>query len=831
MRINGIRNIIAFLMSLIMICSMMPFVRSTAWAIDEFIYVDPIIEGEGSGLITAYIEDNQNVTGWRPLEQGDRIHKDENVRIKITPGPYSTFQGVELHFCIRLTTNTYSTHSVVEPDGVNFKQDPDDPNYYLIKGFSSFSINAGDHIRFSATFGSTGEGNSLDKVSSSGGSVSLYKLGAVGAELKRAKPGDIVIANVKPDDTFVLSGLYILGKDEALPEGNSQISSDFTYINDNNYSFTMPEGDAKIYAVFTSTTPPAHVHAWQYSTYQDHGIEATCSCGAKPRLTLDAADKVYNGLIPNVDIDLTNWTFSGEGEALPQVKAGDIVFGANPANAGNHKVSLTVGGATAEESYTISKRPITITADRKDCTALGKANPFTYTVTNKSENWFEAEDPDIAYSVVDDRGVDVDLNNTPEGHYYIVPKWRNENTNYEATFERGDFLAIHNWEFQFNDVKWIADSDKKPGDVDYYTKENVQGVWKCTTDPHHFHEIQSDSMRLRILRVADCIHEGLCIYEATMKSPSSFYPPAVSSKNETILAKGHAYGAWTRLDDTIHQRVCSHDATHIETAEHVWDAGVITKPATVDAEGVKTYTCKDCTTTKTEPLAKLEPSNPDPRKPEPTKPDPVKPSPQKPQPVTPQISGTLRAKMVAQGDTSLQVAWSKINHVDGYDVFFSVCNHEGKTFKCKRVKTFKGNKTFKWVKTKLNQGSAYKAYVKAYVMKSGKKKYVKTSPMIHAFAGGVSKKYTNAKSIIVTKTKVSLKKGKKTTIKAKVVNLIKNKKLMSSGHAPIVRYMTSNSAVATVNSAGKITARGKGTCSIYAYAHNGVFKEINVTVK
>ena len=37
-----------------------------------------------------------------------------------------------------------------------------------------------------------------------------------------------------------------------------------------------------------------------------------------------------------------------------------------------------------------------------------------------------------------------------------------------------------------------------------------------------------------------------------------------------------------------------------KTEDHAWDDGVITTPATKEADGVKTFTCKDCGTTKTE---------------------------------------------------------------------------------------------------------------------------------------------------------------------------------------------------------------------------------------
>lgn len=54
---------------------------------------------------------------------------------------------------------------------------------------------------------------------------------------------------------------------------------------------------------------------------------------------------------------------------------------------------------------------------------------------------------------------------------------------------------------------------------------------------------------------------------------------------------------------------------------------------------------------------------------------------------------------------------------------------------------------------------------------------------------------------------------------------------MGKAHTPKLRYLTSNKKIATVIGAGKITAKAKGTCWVYVYAHNGVSKSIKVTVK
>ena len=46
-----------------------------------------------------------------------------------------------------------------------------------------------------------------------------------------------------------------------------------------------------------------------------------------------------------------------------------------------------------------------------------------------------------------------------------------------------------------------------------------------------------------------------------------------------------------------------------------------------------------------------------------------------------------------------------------------------------------------------------------------------------------------------------------------------------------IRYESANSKFAVVNSKGMIRAKSKGTCYIYVYAQNGVYKRIKVTVK
>ena len=192
---------------------------------------------------------------------------------------------------------------------------------------------------------------------------------------------------------------------------------------------------------------------------------------------------------------------------------------------------------------------------------------------------------------------------------------------------------------------------------------------------------------------------------------------------------------------------------------------------------------------------------------------------------------TIRAKMVAKGKKAMTISWPVVKNADGYDVFFARCNHHGKKIKMKKVKTFNSNTKTSYTKKGLKKGVSYKARVKAFVKVKGKKKYIMTGPLLHAYSGNGTKRYTNAKSVTVKKTSITLKKGKTYKIKATVKKVKKNKKLMPTNHARKLRYRSMNKKIATVNKYGTIKAKAKGKCIIYVYAHNGIGKLVNVTVK
>ena len=97
-----------------------------------------------------------------------------------------------------------------------------------------------------------------------------------------------------------------------------------------------------------------------------------------------------------------------------------------------------------------------------------------------------------------------------------------------------------------------------------------------------------------------------------------------------------------------------------------------------------------------------------------------------------------------------------------------------------------------------------------------------SKPIYVTTAGG---KYSNIKKIKVNKTKIKLKKGKKTTLKVTQKYKGKTKIYRKTSFA------SSNKMIATVNAKGRITAKKKGKCTIYIYAQNGLFKKVMITVK
>lgn len=184
----------------------------------------------------------------------------------------------------------------------------------------------------------------------------------------------------------------------------------------------------------------------------------------------------------------------------------------------------------------------------------------------------------------------------------------------------------------------------------------------------------------------------------------------------------------------------------------------------------------------------------------------------------------LRLRVPTSTRTTNVLKWTKQTGADGYVIYGNLCNSKGKTYKLVKQVTIKDNTTTSWIDTKLASGTYYKYYIKAYKLVDGKKVWIAKSKVVHSTTTGG--KYSNAKSVKVNKTSVSLAVGKTFSIKAEQV--LKDKPI--AGHQNI-KYESGNSKVASVTSKGVIKAKKKGTCYIYVYAQNGMYKRIKVTVQ
>lgn len=188
-----------------------------------------------------------------------------------------------------------------------------------------------------------------------------------------------------------------------------------------------------------------------------------------------------------------------------------------------------------------------------------------------------------------------------------------------------------------------------------------------------------------------------------------------------------------------------------------------------------------------------------------------------------------KAKVSVSG-AKLNVSWGKIKGADGYDIYAAKCGNS-----MKLAKSIKGSAKTSYVISKIGKQKTskkydYKVQIRTYRMENGKKKTIAKSLTLHV-AGKSKKNYTNAKSIKVSKEKITIKVGKTQKIKAKITRQNLLKKTFPAKHVSTYRYYSTDENVAVVSKGGTIKGKEKGSCTVYVVAANGVKKGIKVTVK
>ena len=185
----------------------------------------------------------------------------------------------------------------------------------------------------------------------------------------------------------------------------------------------------------------------------------------------------------------------------------------------------------------------------------------------------------------------------------------------------------------------------------------------------------------------------------------------------------------------------------------------------------------------------------------------------------------LKLRTAKLAKRSIQIAWNRAGATK-YVIYGSKC---GKTRKLRRLKTTTSRAvTFKKIAGTRMKAKTYYKFVVVALDKNGD--VVSTSKMIHVATKG-SKYKSNHTSVYVSKkirTKAkNLKKGKTLALKAKAKK--------KSGYRVVkhvgLRYQSSNKKIVTVSSKGTIKGIKKGKAKVWAYAQDGVYRTIYVTVK
>ena len=188
-----------------------------------------------------------------------------------------------------------------------------------------------------------------------------------------------------------------------------------------------------------------------------------------------------------------------------------------------------------------------------------------------------------------------------------------------ATLEEGEAIdaLAHDWD------DWVDNGD-----------DHIRSCNRCSAEEPAVH-VWNDGA---VTKEATCKEQGSKLFTCTVCDATKTEPIAINSNNhsnygthlenaaepfclvagytgdtvcngcgatleegEAIDALVHDWDEWVDNGDD-HLRSCNRCGAE-ETAEHVWNDGVVTKAATCKEQGSKLFTCTVCDATKTEPIA------------------------------------------------------------------------------------------------------------------------------------------------------------------------------------------------------------------------------------
>ena len=181
---------------------------------------------------------------------------------------------------------------------------------------------------------------------------------------------------------------------------------------------------------------------------------------------------------------------------------------------------------------------------------------------------------------------------------------------------------------------------------------------------------------------------------------------------------------------------------------------------------------------------------------------------------------------IESGATYNTLYWKEVKGADGYLVYGAECGTNQNVVK--KIKDIKNSYTTTYKHKKLKKNTWYRYKVVPYRLENGKRVALGKTLEIFAVTAVKSGKFANPTAIKLSSSKMTVKKGKSAVISAKVL-LPPNKK--SKKYTAEIRWVSSDTKIVKVDKKGKITAKKKGSCYVYAFTRNGLGKRVKVTVK
>ena len=182
---------------------------------------------------------------------------------------------------------------------------------------------------------------------------------------------------------------------------------------------------------------------------------------------------------------------------------------------------------------------------------------------------------------------------------------------------------------------------------------------------------------------------------------------------------------------------------------------------------------------------------------------------------------------VKASENANRLSWNPVKNADGYFIYASACNENGKERKVKKIADIKNRTTTSYTHKNCEKDTWYKYRITAYRIIGKKKTAISKSLELHSLTKGSKTYETPSRVKIRSGKKLSLKAGSTKKIRAQVI-VPKGKK--TCWHIQKIRYLVSDSSVLTVSKKGKIRAKKAGHATIYAVAQNGVTAKIKVSV-